>query len=154
LVALTGIAGLIFHTTGSYALQLSWILIGLTLGWVCFELLLRSSEFRGWAPVAITFCALLATYLCIPPICGVPRYNFSQALLKPAPLDPQRLYLSVYPWAELTYCTANKPEPVGQTLRPGSTSMWAGLRFINGYSPIRAAGVARQFETSIHGEIN
>jgi len=32
--------------------------------------------------------------------------------------------------------------------------MWAGLRFINGYSPIRAAGVARQFETSIHGEIN
>jgi hypothetical protein len=49
---------------------------------------------------------------------------------------------------------ANKPEPVGQTLHPGSTSMWAGLRFLNGYSPIRAAGVAREFETSIHGEIN
>ena len=32
--------------------------------------------------------------------------------------------------------------------------MWAGLRFINGYSPIRAAGVAREFATSIHGEIN
>jgi hypothetical protein len=32
--------------------------------------------------------------------------------------------------------------------------MWAGLRFINGYSPIRPAGVAREFETSIHGEIN
>jgi len=28
------------------------------------------------------------------------------------------------------------------------------LRFINGYSPIRAAGVAREFATSIHGEIN
>ena len=54
----------------------------------------------------------------------------------------------------LPIATANKPEPVGQTLRPGSTSMWAGLRFINGYSPIRAAGVAREFETSIHGEIN
>ena len=26
--------------------------------------------------------------------------------------------------------------------------------FINGYSPIRAAGVAREFATSIHGEIN
>jgi hypothetical protein len=48
----------------------------------------------------------------------------------------------------------NKPQPVGQTLRPGSTSMWAGLRFINGYSPIRAAGVARELATSIHGEIN
>ncbi len=31
--------------------------------------------------------------------------------------------------------------------------MWAGLRFINGYSPIRAAGVAREFATTIHGEI-
>ena len=32
--------------------------------------------------------------------------------------------------------------------------MWAGLHFINGYSPIRPAGVAREFATSIHGEIN
>src|SRR6185503_2608167 len=110
--------------------------------WLCFELVLSGSEFRCWTPVVITFCAFLATYLYVPTNCGVPRYNFSQRLLKPAPLDPQRLYLSVYPWAELTYCTSNKPEPVGQTLRPGSTSMWAGLRFINGYSPIRPAGVA------------
>jgi hypothetical protein len=32
--------------------------------------------------------------------------------------------------------------------------MWAALHFINGYSPIRAAGVAREFATTIHGEIN
>jgi hypothetical protein len=154
LVVLIGVAALIFGMAGEYALPLTWILIGLAVVWLCFEFLLRDSEFRCWAPAAITFCAFLATYLCLPTNCGVPRYNFSQELLKPAPLDPQRLYLSVYPWAELTYCTANKPEPVGQTLRPGSTSMWAGLRFINGYSPIRPAGVAREFETSIHGEIN
>jgi hypothetical protein len=154
LVVLIGVAALIFHVAGVYAFPLTWILIGLAAVWLCFELLLPGSEFRCWAPAAITFCALLATYLCVPTNRGVPRYNFSQELLKPAPLDPQRLYLSVYPWAELTYCTANKPEPVGQTLRPGSTSMWAGLRFVNGYSPIRPAGVAREFETSIHGEIN
>jgi hypothetical protein len=154
LAALTGIAALIFHTTGLYVLPLSSILIGLAVVWLSLEFLLRSSEFRWWAPVAITFCALLATYLFTPTSCGVPRYNFPQELLKPAPLDPQRLYLSVYPWAELTYAMTNKPQPVGQTLRPGSTSMWAGLRFINGYSPIRAAGVAREFATSIHGEIN
>jgi hypothetical protein len=105
-------------------------------------------------PIVITFLALLATYLCIPTNCGVPRYNFSQELLKPSPLDPQRLYLSIYPWAELTYATSSKPQSVGQTLRPGSTSMWAALHFINGYSPIRAAGVAREFAASIHGEIN
>jgi hypothetical protein len=154
LVVLTGISAFIFQTAGSYGLPLTWIFIGFAMVWVCLEFLSPSSGFRSWAPVGITFCALLATYLCIPTNSGVPRYNFSQELLKPEPLDPQRLYLSVYPWAELTYCTASKPQPVGQTQRPGSTSMWAGLRFINGYSPIRAAGVAREFATSIHGEIN
>src|SRR6266513_236519 len=154
LVILTAIAISIFHTGGKYAFPLVWILIGLAALWFLLEFLLPDSGFRHWAPVVITFSTLLATYLCIPTNCGVPRYNFSQELIKPAPLDLQRLYLSVYPWAELTYAVVNKPQPVGQTLRPGSTSMWAGLRFISGYSPIRAAGVAREFATSIHGEIN
>jgi len=154
LVVLTSVVGLIFHTTGSYAFPLIWIFLGLASVWVCLAFLLRRSDFQLWVPVAITFCALLATYLWIPTNCGVPRYNFSQELLKPEPLDPQRLYLSVYPWAELSYATVNKPQTVGQILQPGSSSMWAGLRFVNGYSPIRAAGVAREFATSIHGEIN
>ena len=154
LTALTAIAILILHTAGSYAFPLTWIFFGLAATWCFSELLLRDSEFHKCVPVVITFLALLATYLCIPTNCGVPRYNFSQELLKPSPLDPQRLYLSIYPWAELTYATSNKPQAVGQTLRPGSTSMWAALHFINGYSPIRAAGVAREFAASIHGEIN
>jgi len=154
LVVLIGAAALIFHTAGEYAFPITWIVVGLAAVWVCLEFFQRSSNSRSWTPAGITFCGLLATYLCVPTNCGVPRYNFSQELLKPEPLDPQRLYFSVYPWAELTYAMTNKPQPVGQTLRPGSTSMWAGLRFINGYSPIRAAGVAREFATSIHGEIN
>jgi hypothetical protein len=154
LIAVTAIAMVIVRTTGSHAFPLTWIFLGLAVIWWVSQLLLRDSELRNWPPVVITLVALLTTYLCIPTNCGVPTYNFSQQLLRPAPLDPQRLYLSVYPWAELTYCVANKPQPVGQTLRPGSTSMWAGLRFINGYSPIRGAGVAREFATSIHGEIN
>ena len=154
LAILTGTAAFIFHTAGSDTFPLVWIFLGLAGVWLSWELLGRWPKFSPWLPVPITFCAFLATYLCLPTNCGVPRYNFTGELLKPAPLDPQRLYLSVYPWAELTYCVANKPQPVGQTLRPGSTAMWAGLRFINGYSPIRAAGVAREFATSIHGEIN
>src|SRR5437867_1280210 len=154
LTALTAIAILILHTAGSYAFPLTWIFFGLAATWCLSELLLRDSEFHKCVPVVITFLALLATYLCIPTNCGVPRYNFSQELLKPSPLDPQRLYLGIYPWAELTYATSNKPQSVGQTLRPGSTSMWAALHFINGYSPIRADGVACEFAASIHGEIN
>lgn len=154
LAILAAIVTSLFRTGGSYAFPVTWIFIGLAAIWFVLGFFVREFEFRGWLPVFVTFAALLATYFCIPTNCGVPTYNFSQELLKPAPLDPHRLYLSVYPWAELTYCVANNPQPVGQTLRPGSTSMWAGLHFINGYSPIRAAGVAREFETSIHGEIN
>jgi hypothetical protein len=154
LVVLTAIAMFVLRATGTYAVPLTWILVGLAGIWWLSTLWLRDSEFQKWGPVVITFLAFLATYFCIPTNCGVPTYNFSQELLKPAPLDARRLYLSIYPWAELTYCVANKPEPVGQTLRPGSTSMWAGLHFINGYSPIRAAGVAREFAATIHGEIN
>jgi hypothetical protein len=154
LTAGTAIAMLMFGTTGSYALPLTWVFLGLAGIWCLWKIAVRHSEMQKWAPVAITFSALLATYVYIPTNCGVPRYNFSQQLLKPAPLDPARLYLSIYPWAELTYCISNKPQPVGEVLRPGSTPMWAGLHFINGYSPIRPAGVAREFATSIHGEIN
>ena len=154
LVVLTAIAMLLLRASGQYAFPFVWIFIALAAGWSFSELVLRDFEFRRWIPVSVTFLAFLATYFCLPTNCGVPTYNFSRELLKPGPLDPRRLYLSVYPWAELTYCVANKPQPVGQTLRPGSTSMWAGLHFINGYSPIRAAGVARKFGTSIHGEIS
>ena len=154
LTAVTAVAMLILRTAGSYAFPLTWIFLGLAAFWCLWGIALRPSELQKWAPLAITFSALLATYIYIPTNSGVPRYNFSQRLLKPAPLDPARLYLSIYPWAEVTYCVANKPQPVGEVLRPGSTPMWAGLHFINGYSPIRPAGVAREFATSIHGEVN
>lgn len=157
LVALTAIAMAIFGTQGPYAFPLVWIYTALALLWLFLEFFLRDrarSSIRSSIPAGITFFALLATYLCIPTNCGVPTYNFSRELLSPGPLDPTRLYLGIYPWTELTYCTAYKPQPVGQILRPGNAPMWAGLRFINGYSPIRAAGVAREFATSTHGEIN
>jgi hypothetical protein len=108
---------------------------------------------RSWLPAVITFASLLATYIWIPPNCGVPKYNLAQELTEPAPLDPQRLYLSIYPAPETAYRIEKQPEPFGTTVRPGSTSMWAGIRFINGYSPIRPAGVAREFDFAIHGEI-
>jgi hypothetical protein len=154
LTAVIAIIMITLGTTGSYAFPLTWIFVGLAALWCLGDVLLRRSEFQRWTPVAVTFSAFLATYICVPTNCGVPRYNFSQQLLKPAPLDPMRLYLSIYPWAELTYCISNKSQPVGAVLRPGSTPMWAGLHFINGYSPIRPAGVAREFATSIHGEVN
>jgi len=154
LVVLIAVTMSILNKDGQYAFPLTWIFLGLAALWFLLDVFFRNSEVRKWTPAAMTFVALLITYLCIPPNCGVPKYNLSQKLLEPAPLDPQRLYLSIYLWAEQTYRIEKKPQPVGQIVRPGSTSMWAGLHFINGYSPIRPAGVARKFYATIHGEID
>jgi hypothetical protein len=144
---------LIAKTGGEHLFPLAWIFLSLALIWLVIESL-QLDFLREWAPAAVTFVALLATYLCIPPNSGVPKYNFAQSLLEPQPLDPQRLYLSVYLPPETFYRVEAKPAPVGQVVRPGSTSMWAGLRFVNGYSPIRPAGVAREFASAIHGEVD
>jgi hypothetical protein len=154
LVGVTTITMSILGTIGDYAFPLTWIFLGLVAVWTLAEFFFVDSNLRAWIPACVTFAALLSTYLCISPNCGVPKYNLSQELSKPAPLDPERLYLSIYPPAEHTYRIEKKPGPVGQIVRPGSTSMWAGLHFINGYSPILAAGVAREFKFAIHGEID
>jgi hypothetical protein len=154
LVAIAAITISIFHVGGDYAFPLTWIFLAIAAVWALSEFFVRNELLRCWTPACVTFIAFLATYLCIPPNCGVPKYNLSQELTKPTPLDPNRLYLSIYPPAEHTYRIEKKPGPIGRIVRPGSTSMWAGLRFVNGYSPILAAGVAREFKFAIHGEVD
>jgi hypothetical protein len=154
LLIVVTVAMSIFNTTGDYGLGVMFVYLQIAVLWVAGEWFLSDIKFREWAPAVVTFSILLATYISIPPNCGVPKYNFSQQLLAPAPLDPHRLYLSIYPPTEHIYRVERKPQPVGQIVRPGSTSMWAKLRFVNGYSPILAAGVAREFGFAIHGEID
>jgi len=149
LVGLAIIASWAFHTLGAHSFPFVWITLGIAAAWAVLE----KTGLRNWAAVIITFASLLATYLCLPPNCGVPKYNLAPELTSPAPLDPERLYLSVYPMPEYAYRLENKPEPFGTILRPGSTSMWGGVPLINGYSPIRPSGVAREFGFAIHGEI-
>jgi hypothetical protein len=79
---------------------------------------------RSWIPAIVTFAALLVTYIWIPPNCGVPKYNLAQELTQPAPLDPDRIYLSIYPAPEIAYRVETHPGAFGTTVRPGSTSMW------------------------------
>ena len=134
-----------------------WLpLLHLTLALVAAQALvaLRLSARSSWLLTAVVFGSLLVTYLVLPTNTGVPRYNFPASLTQPQPLDPSRLYLSIYPEPESAYRIENHPQPIGQVTRPGSTSMWAGLRFVNGYSPIRGAGVGRDFAFYTHGEID
>lgn len=136
----------------NFAFPFVWVTLGIAAGWALLEMFLIAVG-RDWVPVIVTLTSLLATYLCLSPNCGVPKYNLSQDLTAPAPLDSQRLYLGVYPPPEHAYRMEERPEPFGATLRIGSTSMWGGVHLLNGYSPIRPAGVAREFAFAIHGEL-
>jgi hypothetical protein len=144
----------IFNLGGNYAPTVTWIYFEIAAVWALFELFLPITRLRMWTPPVVTFAALLATYVCIPSNCGVPKYNFSQELTKPEPLNTSRLYLAIYSPAEYAYRREYRKGPAGQAARPGSTPMWAQLRFINGYSPILAAGVARELKFFTHGEID
>jgi hypothetical protein len=154
LVTLTAAAMWMLRVGGPYAWPFPVIVLGLAAVWAALDFLpWRLERIRTWTPPVLTGLILLATYICIPPNCGVPKYNLDQKLTKAAPLDPERLYLSVYPPPEFAYLLAGKPVPFGTTLRIGSTSMWGGIHLLNGYSPIRPSGVAREFNFAIHGEI-
>ena len=144
----------LFNIAGPYGPTLTWVYFEIAAIWALSELFLPLTAMRKWAPPVAAFAILLATYVCIPTNCGVPKYNLSNGLLKTEPLDPQRLYLSVYPAPETDYRVEKKPEAFGELVRPGSTSMWAGVHFVNGYSPILPAGVSRDFDFRVHGEFN
>src|SRR5437867_4259252 len=101
-VTLTFIAISAFGISGKYDFPLAWIFLGLAAVWALAEFLLPDSALRGWTPVCVTLAAFLTTYWCIPPNCGVPKYDLSQELTRPTPLDPNRLYLSVYSATEIT----------------------------------------------------
>jgi hypothetical protein len=136
---------------GDHAFPFVWITLGIGAVWALLEMF---PIIHTWTPAIVMAASLLATYLCISPNCGVPKYNLSQRLAQPSPLDRQRLYLSAYPPPEDAYRVEKTAGPVGEVVRPGSTSMWGGIPFINGYSPIRPAGVARKFNFGTHGEID
>lgn len=141
-------------TEGVYGARLSWSMLGVAAVWVALDTFAANGAIRPWTPASITALMLLATFLCMPANCGVPRYELPQTLNASAPLAPDRVYLSVYPAPENAYRIGVYNGPVGRVIRPGSTSMWGGLSLINGYSPIRPAGVARQMNFGIHGEID
>ncbi len=134
-----------------------WLpLLHLILGLAAAEAIVqfRVGPRASWLLTFVVFGSLLATYFILPTNTGVPRYNFPPGLTNSEPLDPKRLYLGIYPEPENAYRIENHPGPIGLVTRPGSTSMWAGLRFVNGYSPIRGAGVGRDLGFYTHGEID
>src|SRR6266480_627393 len=63
LIVMLIIGALVLRTGGEHLFPLAWIFLGLALGWFVIESL-QLSFLRAWAPAAVVFATLLATYLC------------------------------------------------------------------------------------------
>jgi hypothetical protein len=147
----------IFPSPSVFRWSFRWLpLVHLALGLLAAEVIHLFRLRRGiqWLLFLCVIGSLLATYFRMPTDNGLPRYPFPSSLTNTQPLDPARLYFSIYPAPEISYRVENHPLPVGELTRPGSTSMWAGVRLINGYSPVGGAGVSRLFGLQTHGEVD
>ena len=84
---------------------------------------------------------------------SVPVYAIGQNILAPAPLSIDRLYLCLSLEPYLRYRDWQTPANFGALIRPGSTSMYAGLHLVNGYSPIMSAAIGQRLDMETHGNV-
>ena len=103
---------------------------------------------QAWLPAAVVAAAILSLFLRVPPNLAVPVFPFDESFLDAAPLDRERLHMSLYVEEDLPTTGA-----VGQAFRPGNSAMLAGIRMINGYSPIHPRGIGKTVRFEAHGQM-
>jgi hypothetical protein len=155
-VAVTAIASPAFGLPSlEYGPRL-WLMfaIAAVLWWIVQATRDAATSSQEWALPLVTFATLFATYLAVPPHAAVARFGLDANLNDVAPLDPNRLYLSLYRSPPEHYRGDQTGGWFGTITRPGSISMFAGVHLINGYSPVGPAGISRLLDFGTHGHIN
>jgi hypothetical protein len=114
-----------------------------------------TARIRAAMPAALTLATIALLFVAFLPADEVPRWNIDESLLRPAPFDPSRLYLGLYDFHDVIDSDADGRLRIGRNpeLRPGNLPMLAGVTFVNGYSPIRPAGIAKIFAMDTHGPL-
>jgi hypothetical protein len=112
----------------------------------------------GWGssafPAIVTVATIFITFLLYSGQGEVPSWRVPEAVLRPAPFEPERLYLGMYEFSDLGAPSGGRlREGRGVALRPGNMPMLAGLRFVNGYSPLRPRVQERLLLLQTHGEM-
>jgi hypothetical protein len=105
-----------------------------------------------WLPATATAAAFLSLFLRVPPNLAVPVFPFDESFLKAAPLDRDRLHMSLYLEQDLPSARL-PPGSLGQAFRPGNSALLAGIRMINGYSPIHPRGIGTMLPFETHGQL-
>jgi hypothetical protein len=107
---------------------------------------------QAWLPAGVVAAAVLSLFLRVPSNLAVPVFPFDESFLDAAPLDRERLHMSLYVEEDLP-TTRLRPGAIGQAFRPGNSAMLAGIRMINGYSPIHPRGIGTMLRFETHGQM-
>ncbi len=116
-----------------------------------------TSPLRTWAPCAVVILSCWAAYASCLTVGYVPQWDIGEQARQPGPLDPAIRYLSVHTWKDMIddyrpYDVNNKRVlGVGEELYIGTTSSYAGLDFVNGYSPMGPLGLQDVFNWRFNG---
>jgi len=132
------------HMLDLAVIAAAWAAIGIALA--------ARPASTAWLPTTVTAAALLSLFLRVPPNLAVPVFPFDETFLEAAPLDRSRLHMSLYLEEDLP-TSRLPPGSVGQAFRPGNSAMLAGIRMINGYSPIHPRGIGTMLPFETHGQM-
>ncbi len=115
-------------------------LVGLTFAWAALERRLPASfNLRRALPAAVFLGSTWIAYAQAFPFLEVPVWQVQQALAQ-TPLSAKVRYLSVYSWPhilDVDHRRVMRPiEGRGENLFPSNFSLYSGVEFVNGYSPM------------------
>lgn len=132
------------HMLDLAVIAAAWAVIGITSA--------ARPAVTACLPVAVTAAAILSLFLRVPPNLAVPVFPFDESFLDAAPLDRDRLHMSLYVEEDLP-STKLPPGSLGQGFRPGNSAMLGDIRMINGYSPIHPRGIGTMLPFETHGQM-
>jgi hypothetical protein len=107
-----------------YGLCAVWIVLDLTTG--------RLRRIHGWAPVVVMAMATIGPWTYCRSVDYAPRWSLDDRFFDPGPLDRQRLYFAFMSYEDVYSFDADN----GLLCRFGNTPLYAGVKFVNGYTPM------------------
>ena len=151
LIAITVAATLLIGHDRALTLTHAAIIGALCLLWYFFD-----ARLGAFMPAAIASVMIVLTFVAYSHRSETPRWEYDQALLSPGPFDPTRRYLAMYDLDVIARQDQWDRYSIGTNveLRPGNIPMFAGVEFINGYSPLGLTAMINVFMADTHGPID
>lgn len=137
---------------------IAWKFVLLALGWMVADFIFETKPLvLSAVAVGVAATTLSLTNMDVSQRTTKPRWALDEGARRPAPMEPGRLYLSLYSRDDFLSegCCAlvspGRAYGTGQNLLPGNSGMYPELTMINGYSALRLRSMQAVFGFGIHG---